>query len=302
MTTPPTPRQLVDQLCALLGVEPLGGDVYEGARTPAGAETGAGRVFGGQVIAQALAAAEATVPEGRPPHSLHAYFLRMGDDQRPIRYEVARDLDGGSFANRRVLARQDADGGGRLLLSLSASFHRIEQGVSHQDAMPQVPGPEGLASEYERRLARAHLYPEHRRRGISAPRPIEQRAVEPIDLLDPVPGPPAMHTWFRAAAPLGDDPRLHRAILAYASDFSLLPTATRPHGLSWFRGEIQEASLDHAIWFHDDFRADEWLLYETHSAWAGRGRGHVTGRIFRRDGRLVASVAQEGMMRVVTRG
>ncbi len=298
MAQEPTPQELVAELTALLKVETDGEDAYLGARTPEGASTGAGRVFGGQVIAQALAAAEATVTGDRPPHSLHAYFLRMGDDTQPIRYDVAHDLDGGSFSNRRVAASQ----GGKPILSLSASFHRREDGVHHQDAMPDVPGPEGLASDLEVRRASLHLFPEGRRAALGAPRPIEQRPVEKLHWMDATPAPPTTHSWFRTVAPVGDDPRLHRAMLAYASDLTLLRTAVLPHGLSWFRDKILEASLDHSLWFHDSFRIDEWLLYQTHSSWAGRGRGFITGKIFRQDGALVASVSQEGMIRIVTEG
>lgn len=287
-------QSLVDELTALLRVEPLGSDAFEGARTPEGSENGAGRVYGGQVIAQALAAAEATVPEGRLPHSLHAYFLRMGDSRQPIRYEVERDLDGGSFANRRVVARQ----GDRLLLSMNASFHRLEQSVEHQDEMPQVTPPQALRPRFEP-PARNDDLPEQSLSAMFAAQAIEQRSVENTDLSEPAQGPPHMHFWLRAAAPLPDDPRVHRALLVHASDAPLLPTASRPHGLSWHRGDYQGASLDHAIWFHDDFRMDDWLLYETHSSWAGRARGHISGKIYRRDGRLVASVVQEGMIRKI---
>lgn len=298
MTAAATPEHLVAQLTALLRVEPLGDDTFEGARTPAGAENGAGRIFGGQVIAQAFAAAAATVAADRLPHSLHAYFLRMGDDAQPVRYEVSRDLDGGSFSNRRIVAHQ----GDRLLLTMMASYHRLEDGLHHQDEMPDVPGPENLPTETDRRQGKLDHLPEKRRAAVNAPRPIEQRSVEDFDLFSAEAGPPHLHTWFRATAPVGDDPLLHRAMLAYASDYALLPTATRRHGLNWFGGEVQTASLDHALWFHDEFRIDDWLLYETQSAWTGRGRGLISGKIFSRDGRLVASVRQEGMIRVVKRG
>ena len=279
-------RAITDQLVDLLRVAPADNDAFIGAQTQAELKSKAGRLFGGQVIAQALAAAQATVPADRLAHSLHAYFLRMGDDNQPVRYEVSRDFDGGSFNNRRVVARQ----GERLLLNLTASFHREADGLSHQEPMPDVPGPEGLPSDYERRRARNLTQ-----------RPLERRPVEDYDPFDPVTMPPRVHTWVRTLAPLADDPGLHRAMLAYASDLFLLPTASRPHGLSYLRGELQEASLDHAIWFHDSFRADEWLLVATHSAWADNGRALVSGRVYRRDGRLVASLMQEGMIRVVAR-
>jgi acyl-CoA thioesterase-2 len=284
MSEHPTPAQVTEQLVDLLRVDDIGGDVFIGAQTQAGLKSKAGRLFGGQVIAQALAAAQGTVPGERLAHSLHAYFLRMGDDAQPVRYEVSRDFDGGSFNNRRVIARQ----GDRLLLNLIASFHREEQGLSHQETMPDVPGPDGLPSDYERRLAR----------GLTQ-RPLERRPVEDYDPFNPKTMPPRVHTWVRALAPIGDDPCLHRAMLAYASDLLLLPTASRPHGLSYLRGELREASLDHAIWFHDSFRADEWLLFATHGTWADHGRALISGRVYRQDGKLVASLTQEGMIRVV---
>jgi acyl-CoA thioesterase-2 len=287
------PQDLVDRLAALLLVEPLGRDVFQGAGAPETGETGTGRVYGGQLIAQALAAAEATVREDRLPHSLHAYFLRMGDFRQPIRYEVERDLDGGSFANRRVVALQ----GDRRLLSMSISFHRLEESVHHQDPMPTVAAPESLTSRVAQTRTHLELLPQQRLSQMAAIQAIEQRPVEGIDLTDPAEGPPQMHIWLRATAPLGDDPRVHRAFLVHASDAPMLPTASRPHGLSWSRGDFQGASLDHAIWFHEDFRMDDWLLYETHSSWAGRGRGHIAGKIYRRDGLLVASIVQEGMIR-----
>ncbi|MCB2080756.1 MAG: acyl-CoA thioesterase II [Novosphingobium sp.] len=290
-----SPTELVDELTSLLDVRPTGTDIFEGPRTPDGLLTGAGRIYGGQVIAQALAAAAATVPEDRMPHSLHSYFLRMGNDTVPVDYAVARDLDGGTFSNRRVVATQAE----RTILSLTASFQRHEDSIEHQDEMPKVPGPDGLPSDVERRREMAQHLPEERRAAIAAPRPIDQRSVEQVDLFDPVAAPPQINTWIRAVAPLGDDPRLHCAILAYASDLVMLPTATLPHGLSWFRREMHEASLDHSIWFHDDFRMDEWLLISTHSPWARRGRGLITAKVFRQDGRLVASVAQEGMVRLL---
>jgi acyl-CoA thioesterase-2 len=277
-------RSVTDQLVDLLRVVPADDDAFIGAQTDGVLKSKAGRLFGGQVIAQALAAAQETVPAERLPHSLHAYFLRMGDDNQPVRYEVSRDFDGGSFNNRRVVARQ----GERLLLNLTASFHREEHGLSHQEPMPDVPGPEGLPSDYERR----------RERNLTQ-RPLERRPVEDYDPFEPKIMPPRVHTWVRALAPIGDDPCLHRAILAYASDLFLLPTASRPHGLSYLRGELQEASLDHAIWFHDSFRADEWLLFATHSSWADNGRALISGRVYRRDGKLVASLMQEGMIRIV---
>jgi acyl-CoA thioesterase II len=236
------------------------------------------------------------VAEDRPVHSLHAYFLRGGSEDHEIDFAIARDLDGGSFSNRRVVASQQ----GRPILNMVASFHRREDGVHHQDAMPDVPRPGDLPSETELRRQYLHLVPENRRAMMIAPRPIELRPVESRHWMGSEPRQPFSHTWFKACAPLPDDPKIHRAVLAYASDMSLLGTCTLPHGLSWTTGNVMGVSLDHAVWFHDDFRADEWLLYATDSPWAGNARGLNRGRIFTADGRLVAEAAQEGLIRKVT--
>ncbi|QGN53263.1 acyl-CoA thioesterase II [Novosphingobium sp. Gsoil 351] len=288
----PAPEHLVRWLVKLLDVKPgVAPDSYVGRRK----RGGVGRVFGGQVIAQALAAAERTVLQDREAHSLHAYFLRGGSEDHEIEFAVARDLDGGSFSNRRVVASQQ----GRPILNLTASFHRREEGVSHQDEMPDVHPPEDLPSERELRLKYASEFAKDRQAAMLAPRPIELRPAEKRHWMGGEPGLPLANTWFRAVAPLPNDPRIHRAVLAYASDMTLLGTCTMPHGLSWARGNVMGVSLDHAVWFHDDVRADQWLLYATDSTWAGRGRGMNRGRIFTRDGRLVASTAQEGLIRVL---
>jgi len=295
MANQPSPQAIVDQLVGILTLAPEGEDVHVAPPTPAGGETGKNRIFGGQVIAQALMAASATVPDDRPVHSLHAYFLRMGSDALPVSFAVERDLDGGSFSNRRVMAEQQ----GRKLLSLSASFHRREASIEHQDAMPAVAGPDGIASDVELRRAELHLFPEDYRPHLARLRPIELRTVENLPWVDLRPAPAVMHTWLRAIASPGNDPVLHRALLAYASDLAMMRTAALPHALSWFSGEMLEASLDHAMWFHDDCRIDDWLLFRTESHWAANGRAVITGQMWRRDGRLVASVAQEGMIRLL---
>jgi acyl-CoA thioesterase-2 len=289
--TEPTPEELVAGLLALLDVEDLGGDRFTGRRKPGGV----GRIFGGQVIGQALASAERTVPDDRPVHSLHAYFLRGGDEDHEIDFRVERDLDGRSFSNRRIVASQL----GKPILNMIASFHRREDGVHHHDAMPVVPLPEDLPSEKELRRQFIDLVPEHRRANLLRPSPIELRPVEERHWMGGQPAKAVSHTWFRCVAPLPSDPKIHRAILAYASDMTLLGTCTLPHGLSWTIGTAIGASLDHALWFHDDFRADEWLLYATESPWAGRARGMNRGKIFASDGRLVATVAQEGVVRKI---
>jgi acyl-CoA thioesterase-2 len=295
MTDSPTPEQLVADLVALLDLEPRGGDHFTGKRK----KGGIGRVFGGQVIAQALGAAERTVDADRPAHSLHAYFLRGGSEDFAIDFAVQRDFDGGSFSNRHVVASQQ----GQPILSLSASFQRVQEGLEHQyPAMPEVPRPEDLKSDKQLRREIAELVPNYYRERMLQPWPIDTRPVEPREWLEPVEAEPLTHSWFRTVAPLPDDPRVHRAVLAYASDMMLLSTATRPHGLNWYRGEFKAASLDHAVWFHQPFRADRWLLYVTDSPWAGGARGFTRGQVFSEDGRLVASTTQEGMIRPVVRG
>ena len=291
--TDATPQDLVAGLVRLLTVERTGPMAFAGLSKP----DGIGRVFGGQVIAQALQAAQATAPDGMEAHSLHAYFLRGGREGVDIDYRVVADLDGRSFANRRIMASQQ----GAPILTLSASFQRPETGLSHEDsAMPDVPPPEELVSDMDHRrrfMARAGTVSDQQRAIMLRPRPIEMRTSDSLHWMNSDPRPPQAHSWFRTVAPLPDDPALHRAVIAYASDFTLLGTSVLPHGLSWARGELKGASLDHALWFHSPARADDWLLYATDSPWSGGGRGFNRGRIFTRDGVLVASVAQEGVIR-----
>ena len=284
-----TPEQLAAMLVTLLDVEAIDTDLYRGSRQPGGR----GRVFGGQVIAQALQAAQRSV-EGKDAHSLHAYFMRPGDENFPILYQVTRDFDGRSFATRRVVATQQ----GQPILTMAASFHTPEDGLHHQDAMPDVPGPETLKSERELRQAVAHLVPEKYRNFFTRRQnAIEMRPLYPRSWFAPEKRPPSNAAWFRVAAPIRDDPAMHRAALAYASDMALLATSMMPHGVNWLMPEMQTASLDHALWIHEPFRADEWLLYTTDSPWAGHARGMNRGSIFTADGRLVASTAQEGLIR-----
>lgn len=280
--------EIVAELVSLLDVEELDVDLYRGHRQPGGV----GRVFGGQVIAQGLQAAQRSV-EDKIAHSLHAYFMRPGDENFPITYRVVRDFDGGSFATRRVIAMQR----GTPILSMTASFQREEGGLHHQDAMPDVPAPEGLKTEQELRRERIDLIPERMRPFMLRRRPIEMRPCKPRDWLDPTQQEPVWNCWFRALSPLPDDPAIHRAVVAYASDMALLGTAMLPHAVSWNTPNMQTASLDHAVWLHEPLRADDWLLYTTDSPWAGHGRGFNRGRIFTRDGRLVANTAQEGLIR-----
>lgn len=286
----PTPAQLVADLVRLLKVEPLGDDRFEGSRQ----KGGIGRVFGGQVIAQALGAAQATAPEDRPAHSLHAYFLRGASEDFPIEFRVERAFDGGSFSNRRIIALQNE----KPVLSASVSFHKHETGPGHVAVtMPHVPPPEELEPEH---VILARHWDEIAATApaiILRPRPVEVRAVNPGALLDRAPSAPEQQVWFRVRAPLPDDPLLHRQILAYWSDMRLMATCLLPHPLAFARGDVRGASLDHALWFHNHARTDEWLLYATDSPWSGNARGLNHGRIFTRDGTLVASVAQEGMFR-----
>ena len=297
MNTDPDPHQLVQGLIRLLTVTPVGNASFTGSQQP----DGVGRVFGGQVIAQALQAAQLSAPEGMEAHSLHAYFLRGGREGVDLDYTVAADFTGRSFANRRVVASQT----GEPILNLTASFQHPEQGLEHDDSpMPEVPQPEGLPPDMELRrkfMAAMDNVPEAQRKLMLRPRPIEMRTSSELHWMSAGKKPPHAFTWLRASAPLPDDAALHRAVLAYASDFTLLGTSALPHGLSWARNELKGASLDHAVWFHrpalSDWRADDWLLYATDSPWSGCGRGFNRGRIFTRDGRLIASVAQEGVIR-----
>lgn len=295
--TAPDPASLVDGLVRLLTVAREDEDRFTGAPQ----KGGVGRVFGGQVVAQGLQAAQATAPDGMEAHSLHAYFLRGGEEGPPIDYTVARDLDGRSFANRRVVASQN----GAPILTLTASFQRPEAGLEHDTyVIPDLPDPDSLASDMEMRrkfIAEMGTVSEAQRAVMLRPRPIEMRTVDKLHWMNSEKKTPQARSWFRTVAPLPDDPAIHRAVIAYASDYTLLGTCALPHGLSWARGELKGASLDHAIWFHRPARADEWLLYATDSPWSGGGRGMNHGRIFNRAGELVASVAQEGVIRPARR-
>ena len=289
--TPPTPEALTAGLVALLDVEEIDTDLYRGPRNPGGR----GRVFGGQVIAQALQAAQRST-EGKDAHSLHAYFMRAGDESVPIVYRVVRDFEGKSFATRRVIAMQR----GQPILNLAASFQTPEEGLHHEDAMPlDIPGPEELKPESEIRREQAHEIPEKfRAMFLRRTSPIDIRPLYPRSWFTPTKREPTNYSWFRCVAPLGEDQALHRAVLSYASDMALMATSMMPHGVNWMTPGMQSASLDHAIWLHEPVKADEWLLYATDSPWAGHGRGMNRGSIFSRDGRLVASVAQEGLIRL----
>lgn len=276
----------VAELIQLLDLEKVEENIFRGFNPDDLSQ----RVFGGQVLAQALVAATRTIPPERLCHSLHAYFLRAGDPAAPILYEVDRSRDGGSFSVRRVVAIQH----GEQIFVLSSSFQKPEGGFEHQAAMPAVPGPESLAL-----LGSGDAHAEGDAsvtKGLWRSRPFEFRPVLPRGLGDRPARPPLDHVWFRASQPLEGPLPLHQAFLAFASDISLLDTALLPHGKGIF-SNLQVASLDHAMWFHRPFRADEWLLYAQDSPSAHGARGFSRGLIFARDGTLVASVAQEGLIR-----
>jgi acyl-CoA thioesterase-2 len=283
--------EVLRELVALLALERLEKNLFRGQSQ----DLGWGTVFGGQVLGQALSAAAQTVEVERVVHSMHGYFLRPGKVDRPIVYDVDRIRDGHSFTTRRVVAVQD----GEAIFSLSASFQVEEEGLEHAAQMPEgVPGPETLLSEQALALRIADRIPQPLRERAVSDKPIEIRPVNPVNVLKPDVRPPQKQVWFRAAGALPDDPALHRYVLAYASDFHFLPTAVQPHGVSWLSPGMQMASLDHSIWFHRPFRMDEWLLHVVESPSASGGRGLVRGQFFSQDGRLVASTAQEGLIRL----
>jgi acyl-CoA thioesterase-2 len=277
-------------LLEILDLKKLGHGRFE-AMSP---KVGRKRVYGGQVVAQALLAAYRTVIEERPVHSLHGYFLRPGDPEIPILYEVDPHRDGKSFTTRGVLARQR----GEIIFSMIASFHHPEPGFDHQSAMPDVPGPEGLADEAALVEAHGARMPPSMLAYLSRLKPVELRPPDPAAFIRPDPGSaPRASLWMRVRNPLPDDDAVHCAALAYASDISIITTALIPHGHTLFDSELMMASLDHAIWYHRRFRADRWLLFAQDSPSASGARGFSRGLIFDREGALVASVAQEGLMR-----
>jgi acyl-CoA thioesterase-2 len=281
---------VLDDLISLLKLERIEDNIFRGDSR----DIGSAQVFGGQVLGQALSAAQHTV-EGRAAHSLHAYFLRRGDMAAPIVYEVDRARDGGSFSNRRVVAIQH----GRPILNLAASFQTPESGVEHHDQMPDVPGPEGLPDLFDVPREQIEKVPMKMRRFLTERRPFEFRPVETVNFAEPVSEAPVKHRWIRAVDSLPDNLALHQNLLAYVSDYELLGASVLPHGLTFVSGGLIMASLDHALWFHREFRMDDWLLYAIDSPNAGGSRGYARGRFFTTDGRLVASTAQEGLIRVV---
>ncbi|MGH7475112.1 MAG: acyl-CoA thioesterase [Longimicrobiales bacterium] len=277
-------------LVRLLDLEPIEYNIYRGTNR----DIGSGRIYGGQVLAQSLVAARRTIDEDRAAHSVHGYFILEGDLSLPVVYFVDRLRDGRSFTTRRVTAIQH----GRAIFNMSASFHRAESGVVHQADMPDVPAPEALRPELDILRELADRLPAAARPILTQDRPLDIRPVEAMDPgFDPGPRPPLRHLWMRAIGDVGDELLLHQAILAYASDYGLLGAALQPHGLSYRRDDVMVASLDHAIWFHQPLRVDEWLLYTVESPAAFGARGFARGTFHTADGRLVASVAQEGLIR-----
>ena len=277
-------------LLDLLDLEPLEHNIYRGRNR----DIGSGRVYGGQVLAQALVAARRTIDEEREAHSLHGYFILPGDIHAPIVYFVDRLRDGKSFTTRQVTAIQH----GRAIFSMSASFQVREDGLEHQAEMPDVPPPEELPRELDLIRAVADRIPEPLREVYTQDRPIDFRPVAPLDPFRPEPREPLKHVWFRADGAMPGEALAQQAVLAYASDYGLLGTALLPHGLPLHSRRMQAATLDHAIWFHRPFRVDEWLLYASDAPSASGARGFTRGSIFTRDGALVASTVQEGLLRV----
>jgi acyl-CoA thioesterase-2 len=281
---------VLEDLLTLLTLEQIEENIFRGESRDIGTPS----VFGGQVLGQALYAANQTVEADRLPHSLHAYFLRRGDVQAPIVYEVDPARDGASFSNRRIVAIQH----GRPIFNMAASFQKEEQGVEHQAEMPDVPGPDGLADRSDvddEVLSQLH---EKMRAYLTRKRPFMVRPVRQPDFLHPEKLEPVKHVWIRAVDSLPDDPVLHQILLVYVSDYELLGTATLPHGISFTSSKTKMASLDHAVWFHHRFRIDDWLLFAFDSPVTSGARGLARCMVFTQDGKLVASSVQEGLIRV----
>lgn len=282
----PELRDLLD----LLDLEQIEVNMFRGVSPSEGWQ----RVYGGQVLGQALVAASRTVEdESRTAHSLHGYFLRPGDTTIPILYNVDRIRDGRSFTTRRVVAIQR----GRAIFNMAASFQVREDGLEHQFDIPDVTPPEDCPTQAELRERFADDIPEEFR-NRERPQPIEMRFVEPFNEFNPDAMPPYQHAWIRTVDAMPDDIRLNQCLLAYASDMTLIDTSYRPHGIGWGNANFQVASLDHAMWFHRPFKTDEWLLYAQDSPFSGGARGFSRGAIYTQEGTLIASVAQEGLIRL----
>lgn len=281
--------KVLNDLLSQLSLEKLEENLFRGQSQ----DLGLGAVFGGQVMGQAISAAKETVLETYQVHSFHSYFLRPGKTDRPIVYDVERIRDGGSLAARRIKAIQD----GEPIFYMTASFKAHEKGFEHQDEMPSAPDPEDLISEQEMALLHTDMIPAHLRDKLVCEKPIEMRPVTLIHPVEPEIEPAKRLVWFKANGKMPDDSRVHRYLLAYASDFNFLPTALQPHGVSFLDPEMQVVTIDHSMWFHKDLRLDDWLLYAVESTVASDGRGLVRGQFFKRDGTLVASTIQEGLIR-----
>ncbi|ABE54954.1 acyl-CoA thioesterase II [Shewanella denitrificans OS217] len=282
--------QVLDDLVSLLSLEQLEMGLYRGQSQ----DLGFGHVFGGQVMGQALSAAKQTVADDRLVHSLHSYFLRAGDEKLPIVYDVEIMRDGGSFSARRVKAIQK----GQPIFYMTCSFQTPESGFEHQSEMPSVPGPEGILNQRELAMTMGDKVPPKMLEKFLADTPIEMRVVEPVHPVSPKITEPKRYVWLKASGSLPTDPNMQASLLAYASDFNFLITATQPHGVSYLTPGIRMATIDHSMWFHRPFKLDEWLLYSIESTNASGGRGLVKGQFFDTQGNLVASCTQEGMIRM----
>ncbi len=282
-------NSILKQLVALLNMETIEENIFRGSSQ----DIGFRQLFGGQVLGQALSAASQTVDNERHAHSLHGYFLRPGDACKPVIYQVERLRDGRNFSTRRVTAIQK----GRPIFTCSASFQEYEQGFHHQPGMPDVPQPEDLIAQDDLSVLLAKDLNDEKREKMLRIKALETRPVIVLDPLNPEISEPIKHIWFKACGPLPKSAALHKYLLAYASDFGLLTTSLLPHGASIWQPHMQVASLDHSIWFHEEVCLDDWLLYSMESPWAGNSRGFSRGNIYNRAGRLVASVAQEGLIR-----
>lgn len=278
----------VDDLCKALDLEQIEDNIFRGTNH----DIGANHVFGGQVLSQALHAAILTTPSDRMVHSMHGYFILPGDLQHPIIYMVDQVRDGGSFTTRRVKAIQH----GKDIFIMAISFQLAQEGLTHQVPMPEIVAPDDLQSDQDLLNQFADRLPESFKRFLR-PRPIEFRPVDPFNFILPEKQEPLRHVWFRSKGEIPDDPTIHQRLLAYASDYNLLTTAIQPHQDEIQIHQVQLASIDHAMWFHRPFNMNDWLLYEVDSPSASNARGFTRGSIFSRDGTLVASVAQEGLIR-----
>lgn len=281
--------KVLKDLLGQLTLEKIEEGIYRGQSQ----DLGFGAVFGGQVMGQALSAAKETVDEDRKVHSFHSYFLRPGDVNKPIIYDVESIRDGGSITTRRIKAIQN----GKAIFYMTASYQIEREGYDHQDEMPDVPLPEELMSEQDHILANREDLPEAIRAKFVCERPIEMRPVHYLNPLSEEILEPVRYVWFKANGIMPDDQRIHKYLLAYASDFNFLPTALQPHGKGFMSPNMQVVTIDHSMWFHRDFRMDDWLLYAVDSSSASGSRGMVRGRFFTRDGKMVATSMQEGLIR-----